>query len=58
MILGQIIVKLKKFINDLSSELRHGVGKYDGVIIAVAHEIFKDLNISFISSLCKKSCDL
>tara|TARA_B100001057_G_scaffold500039_1_gene613127 strand:+ start:1188 stop:2468 length:1281 start_codon:yes stop_codon:yes gene_type:complete len=29
--------------------------KYDSVIIAVAHEKFKDLGIKFISSLCKKN---
>ena len=29
--------------------------EYDSVIIAVAHEKFKDLGIKFISSLCKKN---
>ena len=28
---------------------------YDGIIIAVAHDIFRELGINFILNLCKKT---
>ena len=31
---------------------------YDGIIIAVAHKVFKDMGIKTISNLCKKPCNL
>ena len=31
---------------------------YDGIIIAVAHKLFKKFGIKTISKLCKKTCNL
>jgi len=44
----------KEFSVYPNSKLSHNT--YDGVIIAVAHKIFKDMGIKIISNLCKKNC--
>ena len=49
MILGRIIV-YKSYPNDKLEK-----NTYDGIIIAVAHEIFKNMGIETISDLCKKN---
>ena len=43
----------KEFSVYPNSKLSHNT--YDGVIIAVAHKIFKDMGIKIISNLCKKN---
>ena len=46
--------EIKKTYNTYpKSQLKHNI--YDGIIIAVAHEKFKDLGIENILSLCKKN---
>ena len=46
--------EIKKTYNTYpKSQLNHNI--YDGIIIAVAHEKFKDLGIESILSLCKKN---
>ena len=44
----------KEFSVYPNSKLSHNT--YDGIIIAVAHKIFKDMGIKIISNLCKKNC--
>ena len=47
--------EIKKTYNKYpNSKLNNNL--YDGIIIAVAHDIFKKMGINYISNLCKKKC--